>query len=720
MQIRLKQINGLCLTSFVIAGWLMTAAAIKLSAATFDWVGTTSSSDWNTAANWYQNTTVPGGADYAFLGVNQPATTNVIDLGAQTISLFSGAAPGSPFASGPTTNALEFGNQGGVTNWTVQNGTIVPSGDGLIQIDTNVTVNFTNITFNSPGRYSQLANGATLNILANTVNNYRPAFFGLSNATATVNIYATNYSQVNNWYVGAPNTGSTNNYPEDLQVNINATQIINGTGGGNNCDINVGWAGIGHTNSLIIRNGAGFSTAGRTIIGAPLGVATTNSAAIIGNGRLVIGDATTTGYYTNASTAAYFRTGIGGGTAVIDVVNGLLVMKNSDTNLLAYGGTNGSRTVFNIYTNGTVYTASSFALKSGATPGNAVINFNGGAFVTTSSSLVNLFDRSVTVTLLDGGGTLDAGGKATIGMGAPILNGGTGVGMLTIRNANPSSTAAGKITFTNQNTYTGPTLIQNTYTATTLALSGGASLTNSSAININSANAYLDVTGRSDGTLTVVANQKLMGYGTILGKTVIQSGATLELGGNSTFAHAVGSLTNSGNLTLAGKIIVPLNESLSPSNSTMTIVSGTITNTGGATMILTNLGPILNVGDTFNIFSQGISNGAAMTIVPPAGVTFVNNLAVNGSVTVLTVVPPVNTTPTNILSQVINGGTTLALSWPADHTGWHLQIQTNALSVGLVTNAANWVSLPGSQLVNATNLPINPANGAVFYRLVYP
>jgi hypothetical protein len=62
-------------------------------------------------------------------------------------------------------------------------------------------------------------------------------------------------------------------------------------------------------------------------------------------------------------------------------------------------------------------------------------------------------------------------------------------------------------------------------------------------------------------------------------------------------------------------------------------------------------------------------------------------------------------------------GNALALSWPPDHLGWRLQMQTNAPGTGLGTN---WVTLPGSDLVTGTNITINPANGAVFYRLVYP
>ena len=71
--------------------------------------------------------------------------------------------------------------------------------------------------------------------------------------------------------------------------------------------------------------------------------------------------------------------------------------------------------------------------------------------------------------------------------------------------------------------------------------------------------------------------------------------------------------------------------------------------------------------------------------------------------------------PTNIVTQV--SGNELRLSWPQDHLGWRLQIQTNNLGTGLGTN---WVTVPNSANVSATNITINPANGSVFLRLVYP
>jgi hypothetical protein len=62
-------------------------------------------------------------------------------------------------------------------------------------------------------------------------------------------------------------------------------------------------------------------------------------------------------------------------------------------------------------------------------------------------------------------------------------------------------------------------------------------------------------------------------------------------------------------------------------------------------------------------------------------------------------------------------GAVLRLSWPADHLGWRVQIQTNALVSGL---SANWVTLPGTDLMTSTNITVDPTIGALFYRMVYP
>jgi len=74
----------------------------------------------------------------------------------------------------------------------------------------------------------------------------------------------------------------------------------------------------------------------------------------------------------------------------------------------------------------------------------------------------------------------------------------------------------------------------------------------------------------------------------------------------------------------------------------------------------------------------------------------------------------VSTVPASILTTVSGGN--LNLSWPADHLGWTLQVQTNSSSIGLSTN---WVNVPGSASVTNEVIPLSPANGSVFFRMIY-
>jgi hypothetical protein len=59
----------------------------------------------------------------------------------------------------------------------------------------------------------------------------------------------------------------------------------------------------------------------------------------------------------------------------------------------------------------------------------------------------------------------------------------------------------------------------------------------------------------------------------------------------------------------------------------------------------------------------------------------------------------------------------LQLSWPSDHIGWELEVQTNSPGEGISTN---WTILSTSASTDAVAIPFSPANGSVFYRLIYP
>jgi len=68
---------------------------------------------------------------------------------------------------------------------------------------------------------------------------------------------------------------------------------------------------------------------------------------------------------------------------------------------------------------------------------------------------------------------------------------------------------------------------------------------------------------------------------------------------------------------------------------------------------------------------------------------------------------------TNLVFRVTNGQ--LTLSWPADHIGWHLQVQTNGLN-----STSAWVNLPGAESTNLVSVPVNATNRSAFYRMAYP
>lgn len=75
--------------------------------------------------------------------------------------------------------------------------------------------------------------------------------------------------------------------------------------------------------------------------------------------------------------------------------------------------------------------------------------------------------------------------------------------------------------------------------------------------------------------------------------------------------------------------------------------------------------------------------------------------------------PMTSVTPVVLNSGV--SGSTLSLSWPAGQ-GWRLEWQTNDLATGI---SSNWMPLTDAS-VSSTNVTMDPALPAVFYRLVNP
>jgi autotransporter-associated beta strand protein len=210
--------------------------------------------------------------------------------------------------------------------------------------------------------------------------------------------------------------------------------------------------------------------------------------------------------------------------------------------------------------------------------------------------------------------------------------------------------------------------------------------------------------GTGSGGVTVQNGGTLGGNGIISGAIFVQPGGTLSPGAS------IGKLTV-GNLALGGTTLMEINKSSGLTNDS---VASTGTLTYGGTLTVTNVGPAVSLGDSFTLFSP-VGSGSFDSVVLPVlhgGLGWINNLAVDGSVTTYQAINP---NPTSITSQL--DGENLTLSWPLDHTGWQLQVQTNALNVGL---SANWSVIEGSAEVNQMVVPVDVANEAVFYRLVLP
>lgn len=273
---------------------------------------------------------------------------------------------------------------------------------------------------------------------------------------------------------------------------------------------------------------------------------------------------------------------------------------------------------------------------------------------------------------------------------------------------------------TNGLSYVGATVVSNGV----LAIVAPANLngTNFLSFTLASSSATLDLSsaGSTPDGVTLVTNstlqlgngQTLTGIGTINGGLIASNGSTVSAGlpGNTNGTPVTGALNITGTAELAGSVVLNICTTNSPNSGEIVAPNFTIDPT--ATLTVTNLGP--ESGGTFHLFSKAVSGFASVTLPPVTGTnSWINNLGTDGTITL--VAPPlVNTTPTNILFSISGGN--LTLSWPADHTGWTLQAQTNPPGAGIGTN---WVNVTGSAGTDSMSAPLNGTNN-VFFRLTYP
>jgi fibronectin-binding autotransporter adhesin len=326
-------------------------------------------------------------------------------------------------------------------------------------------------------------------------------------------------------------------------------------------------------------------------------------------------------------------------------------------------------------------------------PGNAIElaatgNLTGANAVTNPTTINQSFSFNSTLT----GFGLELAGPVALSSGPKIISA-SGSGAAHISGVISGSggiikDGADTLTFSANNNYSGSTTVSNG----TLAFAGSGSVSSGDVIVL--AGATLDASGRTDGTLTVGAAQTLRGSGTVVGTVVV---AGMLAPGTS-----IGTLTVNGNLSLNNKALFELDRDQSPSSDLVT-VNGTLN--GGGTLTVTNAGASLLVaGDTFTLFSPGVSGFTSVNL--PPGYSWDNQLAASGTIAVLARTFP--TTPTNLTTSVTGGN--LTVRWPTNYAGgWVLETSPDLL---------NWVTVPESRDVSSMTFPTNPNQPAVFYRLL--
>ncbi len=303
--------------------------------------------------------------------------------------------------------------------------------------------------------------------------------------------------------------------------------------------------------------------------------------------------------------------------------------------------------------------------------------FNGGVLQASGSS--DNFIGAPTVPYIQAGGLIfDTQGFGITNAAALNEDGNsTGGGLVKL--------GTGTLALTGANVYSGPTVVSN---------------------------GTLLVNGSISGNATVKSGAALGGIGTVSGTVTVEAGGRLAAAGSD-----IGTFNLNTPPVLGGAVVADVNRNEgSPIADIISVPGQTITY--GGTLIITNAGAALQVGDSFKLFDGGAYTGSFSIVsqTPGQSVTWnAANLTVDGTISVATVGSPIAENPTNITVSVT--GSSLNLSWPESHLGWVLQAQTNALNIGLRTN---WFDIAGSESVTNMSISVNKTNPAVFYRLRKP
>ncbi|MDB6026219.1 MAG: autotransporter-associated beta strand repeat protein [Verrucomicrobiales bacterium] len=292
-------------------------------------------------------------------------------------------------------------------------------------------------------------------------------------------------------------------------------------------------------------------------------------------------------------------------------------------------------------------------------------------------------DGSIT---LNGKGTLDIANAMSLTVNSPIGGSGPLVKGVGVHPSMTASTGTGNLILSAANTFTGDLRIET----------GKVILTNNATVdqaaNVILAGGSLDVSGRTDATLTLAGSQSLKGNGSIIGTVNSSSTTTVAPGENS-----IGVLSVTGSVILGGTTIVELTKNGNTLTNDKLNVTATLTL--GGTLNITFSGAALAPGDKFTLFNAGTRLGQFDSVNLPviAGVVWTNKTTIDGSIEVLSIAP--QAPPTIIGGQMGPGGNFNLQFSGTDGSSYSVRSSTN-----VATPVSQWTVLSSGVFgPNATN-----------------